>query len=71
MTVPEILSKLWPVLVLQVILQGIALFNLRGRSNVRFGNKWIWVIIIVLGGILGPVAYFSFRGENHEDSSND
>ncbi len=67
----DILKILWPVLLLQVILQVIALINLKNRKQVRFHNKWIWVAIIILGEILGPIAYFLFRGNEDEPSSND
>lgn len=67
----DILKILWPVLLVQVILQIVALINLRKRKQVRFHNKWIWVAIIIFGEILGPIAYFLFRGSEDEDSSQD
>lgn len=67
----DVLKDFWPLLVLQFGLQIIALINLRYRMNVRFQNKWIWVFIIVLGNLLGPIAYFLFRGEEDESSSQD
>lgn len=67
----EIIRVIWPLLILQFGLQVIALINLSKRNKVRFNNKWIWVLIIVLGNLLGPVAYFLFRGEDDEDGSED
>ena len=67
----DILKDLWPLLVLQFGLQIVALVNLSKRNKVRFDNKWIWVLIIVFGNLLGPIAYFIFRGDEDESSSED
>lgn len=67
----DILKNLWPIVVLQTAMQVIALINLSKRKTVRFDNKWIWVVIIVLGGLIGSVAYFYFKGETDADSSED
>ena len=67
----DLLKVIWPLLVLQFIMQIIALIDLIKREKVRFDNKWIWVIIIVLGNILGPIFYFAFRGTNDGNSSQD
>lgn len=69
--IEELLRVIWPLLVLQFVMQIIAIINLVKRDKVRFNNKWIWVVIIVLGNILGPIIYFAFRGTNDEDSSQD
>lgn len=68
---PDILKDFWPILVLQIGLQVISLISLSKRNKVRFDKKWIWVLIIVLGNILGPVAYFIFRGDEDESSFED
>jgi hypothetical protein len=57
--------------VLQLGLQIIALVNLSKRRKVRFDNKLIWVLIIVLGNLIGPVAYFLFRGDEFDDGSSE
>lgn len=69
--VEEILRNVWPLIVIQVGLQVFALINLSKRRQVRFDNKWIWVLIIVFGGFLGSLAYFYFKGEDYEDRSED
>lgn len=52
-----------PIIVIQLILMMIALFDLRKREATN-GPKWMWVLIIIFGTIPGPVAYFIFgRGE--------
>lgn len=67
----EIIRYVWPIIVLQVILQVIALINLSKREKVKFDNKKIWILIILLGGLLGSVGYFVFRGEDDVYGSED
>lgn len=67
----ELLPLLIPLLVVQLTLQLFALVNLRRTENVRFDNKWIWVIIIVFGTLLGSILYFIFGGKVYEDGSED
>jgi glucan phosphoethanolaminetransferase (alkaline phosphatase superfamily) len=67
----EILTNFWPLLVLQIVVQIIALISLSRRTKVRFNNKWIWVLIIIFLNIIGPIVYFAFRGDEDEDSSED
>ncbi len=51
------LPFLIPLLVLQVVLLVVALVDLIRRERVRGGNKVIWIVIIVLFNIIGPIAY--------------
>jgi hypothetical protein len=46
-----------PLIGLQLILAVIGLISLYKAEATR-GPKWLWVIIIVCGNILGSVAYF-------------
>ncbi len=48
------------VLVIEITLDVIALVSLYRRplSEVALGNKWVWVAIILLVNLLGPVLYF-------------
>jgi TctA family transporter len=54
------LPFLIPVLVLEVVLLFIAIIDLDRREHVTGNNKLIWVLVIVLIGIIGPVIYFVF-----------
>lgn len=50
---------IWPLIALQVVLAVTALVSLYKIDNVNLrGPKWMWVLIILLGNILGSVAYF-------------
>lgn len=53
-----------PILVIQAILLVIALVDLV-RVNDTNGPKWLWLIIIVLLNIIGPVLYFIFGRRPH------
>ncbi|MGG0238212.1 PLD nuclease N-terminal domain-containing protein [Bacillus rhizoplanae] len=52
------LPLLLPLLILQVILISVALWDLLKRD---FSNeyKWLWVAIIVFISIFGPILYFT------------
>ena len=49
------------LIALQLICQAAALFDLyrRPSDQVRTGKKWFWAIVILLGELIGPIAYFA------------
>ena len=54
-----------PVLILiivagliQVLIQVAALVSLYRAPAVVFGNKWVWVAIIILGSLMGALVFF-------------
>ncbi len=54
----DALLLLLPLVLLQIGLIVIALVDLSKRRTVRGGRKWLWALIIVGLGLLGPVLYF-------------
>ena len=65
----EILREYFPFLVPLIIAQralGItAIVHVLKHPRYRFGNKPIWVLIVLFINIVGPVVYFVFgRGED-------
>jgi hypothetical protein len=65
MNLEQILPLLIPLLILQVVLIVVALFDLtRPERRVRGDNKLLWGVIIVLFQFLGPLAYFFFGRED-------
>jgi drug/metabolite transporter (DMT)-like permease len=55
----KILPLLIPILIIQIGLQIYALVDLYRQPGEKIKwSKWLWVVIIVLGEILGPIVYF-------------
>lgn len=49
-----------PIVVLQLLLAVIGLISLaKAESQSVRGPKWLWVIIILFGNILGSIIYFT------------
>jgi hypothetical protein len=59
----KMLPYLWLVFALQLGLQVYCILNLVKRVRVRYNNKLLWGFIILCGGILGPIVYLLFRGD--------
>jgi len=53
------LPLLIPLALIQVGLMVLALVDILKKRKAR-GNFWVWVFVIVLVNIIGPVAYFAF-----------
>ena len=53
------IAYLIPVLLLELVLLIVALADLRRRPRTN-GPKWLWVLVIVLVQVLGPLLYFLF-----------
>lgn len=47
-----------PILILQLTIQIIALVDLYKQKHIERNKKIIWVFVILLFNILGPIAYF-------------
>jgi hypothetical protein len=58
------LNVILPILVIQLLLMIIALVDL-AKSEKTNGPKLMWVLIIVLGSLLGSVAYFVIGRRNN------
>jgi len=59
MTLEEALPLLIPLIILQLVLMGLGLWDLtRPERRVRGGNKIVWGVIIVLFQMIGPLVYF-------------
>jgi hypothetical protein len=65
MSSSTIVLMVMPLIVLQIALQVYALYDLwktQGPNQI----SWPWVGIIVIGGLLGPLAYFVFGRKGGE-----
>jgi hypothetical protein len=58
-----------PLFVVEIGLMVIALLDIVKRERVRGGNKVVWILVVVLIGVIGPIAYLLFgRQEAPVDS---
>ncbi len=61
----EYFPLLFPILLIQLGLQITALIHIFKHPTYRFGNRIIWVAIVVFGQMLGAILYFIVgRGES-------
>ena len=58
----EVILLLVPVLLIWLILLVAGLVDLIPRQRTR-GPKWLWVLIVILFSIIGPVVYFIYGRE--------
>ena len=64
----DILKEYWPflipLLIMELGLVIVACVHVLRHPYYRFGNKVIWLLIVLIVQIFGPIAYFVFgRGE--------
>ncbi|OJV65210.1 MAG: hypothetical protein BGO41_01220 [Clostridiales bacterium 38-18] len=60
----EYLPFLIPVVILELALAITALVHVLKHPNYKFGNKILWIIVVLFVQIIGPVVYFLFgRGD--------
>ena len=52
-----------PLFVIEVALMVIALVDVIKRERVRGGNKVLWILVVVLIGVVGPLVYLLFGRE--------
>jgi hypothetical protein len=58
------LALVLPLIFLQLVLIIAALVDLSRREKVRWGNKWIWVLVILFINTIGPIIYFLIGRED-------
>lgn len=54
------LPFLIPLVIAELILLVTALVHVLKHQKFRFGNKIMWIVIVVCLQIIGPVIYFAF-----------
>ena len=62
----EYLPFLIPVIIIELALMITALIHVVRHDHYKFGNKPIWIIVVVLIQIIGPIVYFVFGGSDEE-----
>ena len=53
----DLLPLLIPIILIQIALVVIALWDLWKREATR-GPKWVWLLVILLVNFIGPIIYF-------------
>ena len=56
----EMLPFLIPVLIIELAMMAAALVHILRHPRYRFGNKALWISVVVIFQIIGPIAYFIF-----------
>ena len=63
-TLIEYLPFIIPIIIIEMILAITALVHVLKHPKYRFGNKTLWILIVLLIQIIGPIVYFVFgRGD--------
>jgi hypothetical protein len=60
--IQQYLPLLIPIVLLELGLLAAALIDLVKRERTK-GPKWVWIIVIVLFNLIGPIVYFLFGRE--------
>lgn len=61
----EYLPFFVPLILLQLILMLVAVVHILKHPNYRFGNRILWLIVVVFLQLFGPILYFTIgKGED-------
>lgn len=60
----EMLPLLIPILIMDIALAAAAVVHILRHPHYRFGNKALWLGVVIVLLLFGPVIYFAFgKGE--------
>lgn len=60
----EMLPLLIPILILDIALAAAAVVHILRHPHYRFGNKALWLGVVIVLLLFGPIIYFAFgKGE--------
>jgi len=63
--IADLIKLIWPIIAIQFGLQIYALIDLFKKKKTKSLSVPAWAIIIIIGEILGPIAYLIF-GKSEE-----
>ena len=64
--ITQILKLAWPIILIQLVLQIYAIVDIAKKKKVKNLSIPIWVIIIIIGELLGPILYL-VTGRSEEE----
>ncbi len=59
-TLFKMLPLLIPILIMDIALAAVAVVHILRHPHYRFGNKIMWLIVVMVLLLFGPVIYFIF-----------
>lgn len=62
----QYLPFLIPIIVIQLTLAIIALIHVLRHPHYKFGNKPMWIVIVLFLQIIGPILYFVLGRSDEE-----
>ena len=66
----KMLPFLVPILILEVVLLVVAILDIVKRQKVTGGNKVLWIVVVVIFQIIGPIVYFIFGRKESDVDGN-
>ncbi|MDE7333578.1 MAG: PLD nuclease N-terminal domain-containing protein [Lachnospiraceae bacterium] len=64
-TILKMLPLLIPILLMDIALAAAAVVHILHHPHYRFGNKIMWLVVVIILLLFGPVIYFTFgKGED-------
>jgi len=70
-TLKQYLVFLIPLALIEVGLMVAALIHIFTHKTYKMGNRWIWVPVVILFNIIGPVLYFVLGRSDEEKDEDD
>lgn len=65
-SIQELLPILIPLVIIEWTLAIVALIHVIRHPNYRFGNRIMWILIVLFVQFIGPIVYFLFGRGEHE-----
>jgi hypothetical protein len=70
-TLKDLLPLLIPMFLIQLAIMVVALVDLAKRKRVKGDNKVLWVLVIILVNLIGPIIYLVWGRNTEEEANND
>ncbi|MBQ0139917.1 MAG: PLDc_N domain-containing protein [Kurthia sp.] len=64
--IQALLPILIPLVLIEWTLAIVALVHVLRHPNYRFGNRIMWILIVLFVQFIGPIIYFLFGRGEHE-----